>query len=65
VVKNDARFEVAVSFDTTEELEDLQWAIVTTSPAVGSLYSPDTMTELRWEQDPARNRLEAGQVSGV
>ena len=65
VVKNDARFEAAVSFDMTEGLEDLQWTAVTASPAVGSLYSPTTLTELRWEQDPARNRLEAGQASCV
>ena len=56
------RPELAISYDRTDDIKALQFVSILKSPPVGSLHSIDTPTELRFDKDPARPDLVAGQV---
>ena len=67
LVGNDVRLRVTTSRNRNDLVEQLLWSQVLQSPAVGSFYSDTaaTQTQVRWEKEPGRPRLEAGQAMSV
>jgi len=67
LVGNDVRLRVTTSRNRNDLVEQLLWSQVLQSPAVGSFYSDTaaTQTQVRWQKEPGRPRLEAGDVRPV
>jgi len=67
LVGNDVRLRVTTSRNRNDLVEQLLWSQVLQSPTVGSFYSDTaaTQSQVRWEKDPGRPRLEAGQAMSV